>query len=60
VSPVALVTTATETAETEAARWQQWRQHYADSSRRTTRHMQLLFAVALIAVVAFLARALLS
>jgi len=46
--------------ENEAARWQQWRQRYADSSRKTTTQMRMVFVVALIAALAFVARALLS
>jgi hypothetical protein len=57
VTALAIVTTA---ADGEAARWDQWRRQYADSSRRTTTHMRLLFGVALLAVVAFLLRALLT
>jgi len=57
VSAPALVTPI---VENEAARWQQWRQRYADSSRKTTTQMRVVFVVALIAALAFVARALLS
>jgi len=57
VSAPALVTPI---VENEAARWQQWRQRYADSSRKTTTQMRMVFVVALIAALAFVARALLS
>ena len=50
----------TPIVENEAARWQQWRQRYADSSRKTTTQMRVVFVVALIAALAFVARALLS
>ena len=57
---MSLLELVTPAAESEAARWQRWQQHYVDSSRRTTTQMRLVFAVMLIAVVIFLLRALLS
>ena len=51
---------ATTAAQSEAARWDQWRQHYDDSSRRSARQMQLVFAVTLLGLATLLVRALLS
>lgn len=51
---------ATTAAQSEAARWDQWRQHYGDSSRRSARQMQVVFAVALLGIATLLVRALLS
>jgi hypothetical protein len=56
VSVLALVTPAAQ----EETRWQQWRQQYADTSRKTETQMRMIFTVALISALAFVVRALLS
>ena len=56
MSALALVTPA----EQDDARWRQWRQEYADSSRRTGIQMRMIFTVAMIGALAFVVRALLS
>lgn len=42
----------------EADRWRQWQQRYADSSRASTRQMHIVFAVAFVVALASVARAL--